>query len=286
MDSRCQRFIHIILISAFLSIVLSSCYVEKKLGKEFRENWKDTTVMVLVPEYVFKNNLKTYEIPGLDTFPEWKQDSMLLARSIFLKDISDSVVITDFTARFMGRLEKLGFNVMDEARMDEFLSEHPDGIIVNLAQMSVEEFVHPYTFDYDLGDEMLTVSDIDLNAVSFNLWMEISKLNSSEKNRVLFASDFVVDELDGYFRQYVFTGDINFEYTIDTLTTSRIYTFASGLGARYAEYLYDHFLNLYIVENVPDRYLYDIRPLHWNPDIRMFEFKEDENRFLELDVNR
>lgn len=272
-----------LVILGLLVLGLSSCFIEKRLGKEFRENWSDTTVIVLPPGYIFKENLKDYEIAGIDSIPEYERDSILLSNSLFLKEVSDSVVITDFTERFKERLGKYGFNVMDESSMDEFMSEHPNGILLNIAQISLEEFVHPYSFDYDLGDEMLTVTDIDLNAFSFNIWLEISQLNSSEKNRVFFTSDFIFDELEGYFRQYIFSGEINFEYTIDTISVSEIYSFTEGLGEKYADYLFDYFLNEYIQEEVPRNFPNAIKPLHWDPDTRVFIFKNEESRFIELE---
>jgi hypothetical protein len=257
--------------------------VEKKLGKAFRENWIDSTALVLAPEFIFKDNLKTYEFPRLDSLEEWEQDSLLLAGSLFLKDIDDSVLMDRFIGSFTGRLQKHGFSVMRESSIDQFLTEHQHGLVFNFAQVSIEEFVHPYNFDYDLFGEAYSVTDIDLNAISINVWIEVSRLNSQTKNKVLFASDFLTDELDGYFRQYIFTGETKFEYTIDTISTSDIEDFADMLGSKYADNLYDYFLNEYVRSNAPENYSQNLRPLHWDLERRVFVFKEDEQNLIEIE---
>jgi hypothetical protein len=257
-----------------------------KLAKEFRENWNDTVVLVFTPDYVFKENLKTYEIQDLDSMTDTERDSVLLANSLFLKKISDSAVIEEFMSAFTERLSISGFRTLEESELDRFMSEHTSGVLVNLAQMSMEEFVHPYTFDYELSGEYLTVSDIDLNAINFNLWLELSQLNSDDHHKVLFASDFVTDQVEGYFRQYIFTGEIKFEYTIDTLTVKEIYDFVESMGKKYADYLYDYFLNDYIRENISINYPADIRRVHWDPESQSLQLKEQGGRFLELDSEK
>ena len=266
-----------------LALVLASCSVEMKLGKEFRENWQDTVAVVFTPDYVFKQNLKTYDLPGADSMPEAVKDSALLANSLFLKDISDSAVLAKFRSSFTDRLRLSGFRVLDPSELDRLMTEHRKGLLVNIAQISLEEFVHPYSFDYEMTGEYLTVSDIDLNAVSFNVWLELSQLNSENHHKVLFASDFTTDEVEGYFRQFIFTGEIKFEYTIDTLSVSVIYKFIESLGEKYADQLYDYFLNGYIRDNVSKNYPLELKGVHWNPERQSLQFREQAGQFLELD---
>jgi hypothetical protein len=274
-----------LLVSVTLSLLTTSCYVEKRLGKAFRETWIDTTALVLAPDYIFKENLKTYEIPQLDSLAEWEKDSLLMKNSLFLNELDDSVLIAKLMNAFNGRLQKHGFTVLKQSSIDQFLTEHEHGLVINFAQVSVEEFVHPYTFDYDLFGETFTISDIDLNAVSVNVWIELSRLNSQQKNKVFFSSDFITDELDGYFRQFIFSGEMKFEYTIDTLSSSMIGEFMELMGRKYADNLYDYFLNDYIRENLPVNYSQNIRRIHWDPVKGLFEYRDNEQGFIELDMD-
>ncbi len=271
-----------LLAVALSMVLLSSCSVEKKLGKEFNETRSDSLVLVLSPDYLFKNNLKTYLVPGLDTLPEYVQDSLLLDNSLFLKQLSDTGILNEFNRNFVERLKEYHFTVLEEPALDSFMTAGSTGLLVNIAQISMEEFVYPYSFDYNLVDESLTVDSIDLNAISMNIWIEVSHLNAVKKNKVFFASEFITDDLEGYFRQYIFSSEIQFEYSIDTITLQDIDSLSISMGKRCASYLYDFFLNLYIREHAPANLPYELRPLHWNPRRQAFEFVDPDNQFIEL----
>jgi hypothetical protein len=286
MKNRTHILLNATVLIALVSVILPSCSVEKMLGKEYRELRPDSVALLLMPDYLLKYNLKTYDFPGIDTMPQWQQDSILLANSIFLKQITDSIVLTGFRENFKSRLGQYNIQVLEEQSLDTFLLVHHSGFLVNIAQISVEEYIYPYSFDYDLADEVVTVSDVDLNALNINVWVEISRLNSEQKNKVLFASNSICDELEGYFRQYLFTGKLQFEYTIDTLTMEKVDSFTNEMGTTCATYLYDYFLNDYIRKKVSEKYPYDLRPLHWDPEKSLFDYIEPEKQFIELEQGK
>jgi hypothetical protein len=268
------------------SVIATSCSVEKRLGKEYMEHRPDTVALLLMPDYLLKYNLKSYEFPGIDTLPQWQQDSILRTNSLFLKQMADSSVLTGFRENLKTRLQQYHIKVLEEQSLDTFLLVHHSGFVVNVAQISIEEYIFPYSFDYDLADEVVTVSDVDLNALNINVWVEISHLNSELKNKVLFASNSIFDDLDGYFKQYLFSGKLQFEYTIDSLTVPKVYTFTNEMGTTCGSYIFDYFLNNYIRENVPGNYPYDVQTLHWDPVKSIFEFIEPEKQFIELDQDK
>jgi hypothetical protein len=267
-------------------ILLSSCSVEKKLGKEYREMSPDTIALLLMPDYLFKYNLKTYESPGIDSLPEWQRDSILIANSLFLSQLNDSSVLAGFGDNFAARLSRYRIKVIREQSLDSFFVMHHSGLVINIAQISLEEYVHPYSFDYAEEFEEYTIGGIDLNALNINVWVEISQLNSEQKNKVLFASNSIADQLDGYFRQYLFTGNTEFEYTVDTMNLQQVNTFTDEMGTTCAMYLYDYLLNSYIRKRVPENYPYDIRPLRWDPEKSLFEFIEPEDLYIELEPQK
>mgnify|MGYP001569039406 CR=1 FL=1 len=75
-------------------VFLSSCYPEWKLGKTFIESKPDISVMILPADYVFKNNQKRDEIGDTSGLTNFEKDSLLLAKSLFLKDMKSSGWIT------------------------------------------------------------------------------------------------------------------------------------------------------------------------------------------------
>ena len=153
---------------------------------------------------------------------------------------------------------------------------------MNIAQVSMEEFVHPYGFDYNLLGETVSVDSIDLNAISMNIWVEVSRMNSAENNKVLFTSDFIDDNIQGHFRQYILSDQLEFEYTIDTITMKRIYSFTDDMGTRCGSYLYDYYLNQFIRDHAPENYPAELRTVHWDPERKIFVFVKPEDQFIEM----
>jgi hypothetical protein len=273
-------------IPVFLCIGLlafASCTIEQKLARTFIDTHKDLSFLIMKPSFVFKTNLKSYEIENSDSLSNEARDSILLAKSLFLQYVSDSTYISDYTESFSKELRDAGFRVYPEEYLDTFLTKGGQNVfIVNIAQLSLEEYVHPFSSDEQVGDEVVTVKDIDLNALNFNSWIELSPVNGEEKkNVVLFASDFMFDDVNGFFRQYVFSDKMTFEYTIDTIRMSDIYEAARGIGDKYADYLYDYILNRYISQNLPQG---NENPIYYHYDRKRKTLTpaEEPDRFIEM----
>ncbi len=84
---------------AFLFLV-TGCTLEQKLARSFVDLESPGQFLLLKPSFIFKYNLKEFEIPGIDTLDEYTKDSLLMEYSLFLKIISDSAIINEFTAEF------------------------------------------------------------------------------------------------------------------------------------------------------------------------------------------
>jgi len=252
-------------ILALLSIFLSGCSIEQKLASAFIETGISDEFIVLAPDYLLKYNIKTYEIPEVDSLDETVKDSILLEKSLFLKDVRDAEVLDAYITNFIKTLKTYGIKVYPENHLDTFLAAGRKAVILNIAQFSLEEYVHPYSTEEWVDDELIVIDDIDLNALNFNVWLEISHLNSEGDQKVLFGSDYIFDNLNGTLKQYLFTGEMRFDYTIDTITSERIYKSAADFGKTTGGYLYDYFLNNYIGENLPEDYPYDRYYYHYDP---------------------
>lgn len=271
-----------LLIGAF-ALLLTGCTLEQKLAREFVKLEEPVRIFILEPEFVFKQNLKEFEIPGIDTLDETSRDSILLENSLFLKDISDSALIGVFISGFSKTLESYKIEVIPEKDVDSLMVNGGTPFIINVAQFSLEEYIHPYSSEEMVYDEIIVIDGIDLNAINYNIWMELGRMNTEGSNRVLFASDFLLDELNGTIRQHLLTGNLSFDYTIDTINTPRIYEFARNFGKTTAGYLYDYLLNTYIGENLPENYPYEPYYYHYDPARRLILISDDDKRFIELD---
>lgn len=267
----------------FVVVNLSGCTIEQKLANYFTKATVVDEFIVLKPDYLLKYNLKTYELPGIDSLDEASKDSLLLSNSLFLKNIDDTALINAYVTNFISTLETYKLKIYSENYLDTFMAENREAVILNISQFSLEEYVHPYSSEEVVDDEVIVIGDIDLNALNYNVWLEISYLNSEGDQRVLFASDYILDNVNGTLKQYLFTGEMRFDYTIDTITPERIYKFASDFGKTTGGYLYDFFLNKYIEENLPEDYPYERYYYHYDPAWNKPYPVDPADRFIELD---
>jgi hypothetical protein len=236
----------IYLLLASLFMIVNACSVERELAKQYLETGIQEDVMVMIPDHVYKTSLKQYEIDSAEEMDEWTLDSTLYAKSLFIQYISDSLFLEQYTGSYITELKKLGIRVYIEEWMDTFLLLQKPALVINLTQIEIEEYVMPFR-DEELIEEYLFYKEIDLNMVCINSWFELTRMNTEdEEKQVLFASHYVSDEFDGYFKFYPFTGEVSYSYSIDTLVVNEIYGLAAFLGRKYAGYTFDYFLNMHI----------------------------------------
>jgi hypothetical protein len=221
------------------------------LGKTFIESKPDISLLVLPTDYVFKNNLKRDEIGDTSSLTKGEIDSLLLAKSLFLKDVSDSIFLETFINSMITEFEKLGIKVFMETSSDSFLFFQSPSYILNIAQLQLEEGYNEFKDSDDFGGNTYYKSFLT-NAVTFNSWLEITQLNPKKEGRKLFfASETIADIVDGYFTENLLTGQINYKYQIMEIDLDILYHYCDVLGARYAGYTFDYFMNDYIATHFP-----------------------------------
>lgn len=273
-----------LLIAVFL-FLMTGCTLEKKLAKAFVDSEKSGKFFLLQPSIVFKYNLKEFEIPGIDTLDEFTKDSLLLENSLFLKSVADSVLINEFISGLKKSLEAYGSVVLVESAVDTLLASGGTPYIVNIAQLSLEEYIHPYSSEEVIYDEVFVVDGLDLNAVNYNVWLELGSMNTEKKNKVLFASDYLLDQVDGTFKQNLITGKLSYDFTIDTITMLQVYEASRQFGKVTAAYLYDYLMNSYIGENLPEDYPFQRLYYHYDPARRLIFSVEEGEGLQELESN-
>lgn len=247
------RFTTIFPILALL-LTFSSCSIERKLANEFIRKIDSISVLLIPPDFVFKSNLKNYQIDGFDKLSSDEQQQILYDSSMYLQYISDTFLISRFFSSMETTLRKYGIYTYLPDEVVEFMGVKSMAYQVTLAQFEMEESIYPYRAEEVFFDTVLFYEDFDLEQVGLNTWFEISKLNDTKAiNNILYASDFVTDELEGRFTSNVFTGEVKFKYNIFPLEKEDVYTLAARAGERYAGYVFDYIMNQYIYFNLPDQ---------------------------------
>jgi hypothetical protein len=199
-----------------------------------------------------------------------------------VKDIADSVMIKEFVSGFKKYFELFGAVVLPESAIDTLMENGGSPYILNIAQFSLEEYLHPYSSEQMIYDEVMVIDGFDVNAINYNVWIELSRLNSEKNNKVLFNSDFLTDDVNGVMKQNLLTGKVTFDYTIDTINSAREYEFARKFGENTASYVFDYLMNNYILENLPDNYPYVPYYYHYDPERKILYAVDEEYRIIEL----
>ncbi|MDZ7741260.1 MAG: hypothetical protein U5Q03_05800 [Bacteroidota bacterium] len=265
-----------IIIALLLLGLLSSCSIERKLAREFVQSNNKGAVLIFSPEYVFKKSLKEEEIENPEQYTEDQLDSVLFYRSQFLQSLDDSIFLVKLVNQYIDDLKAFGFDIYTQDYIDLFMEKDTNSWVINMAQIEVEEYTYPYEFEEMVGYETYAVS-IDLDALNCNAWFEINPVNKPERQKVLFATHYIMDDLYGQFRQNVLSGKVKFEYSIDSLYIKDIYEFAEVLGAEYAHYTLNYLMNKFIDEQIIDEN-YKPEYLQYDPASRQF-YKDPEDGF-------
>jgi hypothetical protein len=262
-------------------MVLSSCYPEWRLARSYVKSEQEISILLLPTHYVFKTNLKTFEISGRNQMNQEELDAALIEKSLFLKELSDSVFLEYFINSMILEFEKLGFRIFSGELLDSFLSKGSPAIILHIAQIELEEHYVVHEDEEQFGD-FIYYKNFDLNAITCNFWFELSVLNDQqEPPQILFAAETITDLLTGYFTENLFTGKVNYRYHISELDLDVIYRYARILGERYAGYTFDFLMNRYIEVNKPagKRPVYYMQYKRWNKTVS----PTTKDRFILLD---
>jgi hypothetical protein len=270
-----------LLFAAFL--LFTGCSLEQKLAKSFALTRPVGQFLLLEPEFVFKSNLKTFEVEGYDDMDQVERDSILLEKSLFLKQVSDSVVIGEFVKGFTETFKVYGADIFTSKSVDTLMYNGGHPYILNMAQFSLEEYIHPFSSEQQVYDEVLVIDGFDVNAINYNIWIELGRLNSEKQNKVLFNSEYLADQVNGSLRQNLFTGKSFFDYTIDTIQQDNVVAFARKFGRETAQLVFDYIMNEYMMENLPDDYPYNPYYYHWDPERKILYSIDEEHRIMVLD---
>jgi hypothetical protein len=257
----------------------SACTLEQRLARDFVKYTDPGDFYILKPSYLIKYNLKEYDLEGMDSLDEVVRDSILLENSLFLKAITDSLLIEQMLEGLGNSLQSYGASVLPEHAVDSLMANGGNTYILNLAQFTLEEYTHPYRIEEPYYDELIVVDGIDVNALNFNLWLELGMLNSEEGNKVLFTSDYLFDQVNGTIKQNLITGEMRFDYVIDTINVQQVYKSAYQFGQKAGSKLYDYLMNEYINLNLPETYPYKGIYFHYDPRRRLI-YEVDESEML------
>jgi hypothetical protein len=233
--------------------ILSSCLPERKIATTYTSTQPGVNLLIFPPDVIFKYNHKGESIPGFDTLCDACKDSALWVNSRYVQKLNDSVLLENYMNNFISELRMFGFNVYLGDAIDSFmLRQEPQSYVLNLAQMQIDEYLYPLE-DEEPFQDTVYYKRFDLNAIDISNWFELSKVNPTEKVRktTLYTSHSAYDSFDGSFIIDQWSGSVRYRYKIDTIKIADINDMATYLGKKHASFVYDYFMNQYIVQHLP-----------------------------------
>ncbi len=244
-----------------LAATIYSCSPTKQLAEEFVATSSKNTSLYLVPAgYLEKANLKKSATDNLEGLTAAQRDSTRLARTLFLKAVSDSVFLTRFVNAYMDELRALGVRVCLDGPDSLQCPPKENSFVVKMQELELREFILKVT-DEQFIYNAIYQKDIDLQAVSLHAWFAIDRLNRPAGKHLFYAENYISDELiDSGFGRKESDGSIVHYRRSEPLTLDKIYNMAEALGHKYASYTYDYILNEYVFRNLknhkPGRYFH------------------------------
>ncbi len=272
--------IAVLLIAGFFY----GCNTEKKIAKSFVYQPGKRNALVFTPDFLYKENQKTWLLDSLNgNFTNEQKDSLLWEMSDYIKNIDDSIFIKKFSRGFLYQLAKYGFDVYGQDAIDLFMKKDSEAYVINIPQIELDETIYPYK-DKIVVNGYTYFHQHYLNAIDMGTWFEISKVNDTVLNKkVMFADDLMTDDLNGSFDYDEENDRLKYFYKIDTLTVNQIYNLAILLGKRYAGYTYDYLLNKYILSQKQPG---DTLHYYWHYDIdnnRLYPVWDEEDRLVPVE---
>lgn len=236
-----------------LLTVIASCSPERRLASRYLNNKKSEAILLVAPDFIYKNSYKVPFLENFDSYSQYEKDSISYFTSDVVQYINDSVYISLFMNSLSNGLRYFGYKTYNDESADKFLEQKNNtSLIINYAQIQVEEYfdsINKYTsYDY-----LLTQSEpIFITAINMNNWLELAGLNNVDSSPiVLFNTRIITDDFKGNFIYYPLTGSYSYRYTIDSLSIDKLYNAAHSLGSLHSQWIFDYLMNEYVRKNLP-----------------------------------
>lgn len=254
---------HNILIIGVLIATLSSCRTDLKLAKTFVAERTGIQAAVYFPE---KAEVKS-------------EFNTSYGQSEVLKGFSQDLFLDIMYGAYADALEAYNVNV--------YIPEDADNVqvdslhwLVMLSRMEVTCRITEYE-DYLFSDTDEFSYKHPLNTVNVASWFEV---NDGDWKPVLFCEHNLIDGFDSHTDYSFWTGQLDYNYSIDTLNLDNVYNYAVYLGKLYAGYTYDYMMNDFVSTEMKKQNLdyWNQNMLRYDPYKKQLRYASDGDGFVEI----
>ena len=251
------------LIGLLCAMLLTSCQTDLKLAKKYVAERTDIRAAVYFPE---RAEVKVEYNPQLDKKTE------------VLNGFSQDLFLDVMYAAYADAMLAYGVDVYVPDNIDDVQVDSTHWLVV-LSRLEVVGRVTEYE-DYLFSDTDEFSYKHPLNTVNVASWFEI---NDSVWLPVLYCEHNLIDNFDSRTDYSFWSGNLDYDYTIDTLTLEDVYNYAVYLGRLYAGYTYDYMMNDYVNTELKKRNaMYQVQ-LRYDPYKKQLRYATDGDGFVELE---
>lgn len=267
-----------LILASLVILTLASCYTEQSLGTRFVKKTvvDGPAVWFIGASYLFMNCNVPEDTSGYPCY--------------LLESVNDSVFLENYNREFALQLEEYGYKVYTYNEADQFFTQTGVSLIINIAQLEVEEVLDFYT-DSEVFDTLEYFETFPVRMLNINSWIEVSKVDSAlAKREVFFGTNSVSDLIEGYFTQHPFRGDVSYTYKRYDMRPSLIDKFVMQTAKEHAGKLFDIWMNRYITLNSTESkkvgvYYQEKGYYHYNPEKRRIEIVDPSHALQKIQFN-
>ncbi len=270
------------ILAIVAGILLSACATERKVAREFVSNTPEARFLLIMPNVVFKESLKPIGETHIENPTARQKDSIAFMESDFIRYLPDSLILQLYIPPLLDEFQKLGLNVIPDTITGKFFQDTgKNAYIINIAQLQLQEFSE-IVYDTEEIDGRYYYHEHVLNGVHLNKWVEFQKLNSEQKNPMVFFAELTAgDQVDGFFRKNPQTGQVQYSYKMDTLEMGDLHQWVEQAGRVHARYFFDFLMNQYIRINLSKKQIKPRYYLHYDRENDQF-VPVTEQRFIRI----
>jgi len=242
-----KSFLFLLLLSLLLS-----CSVEKKIAMEYMENKEPIKMLIMEPEFCYMINTNPYQIQYLESYPQHKKDSLLYAKSKYVRYLDETLMRVQYLDTLFNNLQDLGFEIYNLDSLLPFLEMKEERYLLNIAQMQLLESQEVMVFS-EIFDTLEYFVEYPITKIDFDLWLELSSLNKEDAEmQVFYANKSIQDKLKVRFYKKFLSLDVLYDKEYEALNFQQIVNLPSQSAKEHAQAIFDLFLNQYIDNKLPE----------------------------------
>ncbi len=206
-----------------IAVFLLACSSEIQMARNIKNNMEQIAILCDFPDYIILSNSTIEEPNGMNEEEEAAFYDSAYSNSIYIQYIDDTLFMRKFQEYIKQEFDNYDVRFYHKDQINEFLST--DGVLylANFKQLELEERWEPFHAE-ERFDSLIYEEDFWIMGLSLNAWIDVARINDTvEVQRQLYKESVLKDDVDGMFFQNEWSGEVHYQYRIDTLKVRDIW---------------------------------------------------------------